>query len=158
MRIFWTWLLIRSISSIRGMRESPNTTPLCFWWESWGPEEAHDLFQLTGIIQEKQRHSYAKSHSKCLIGFEYFFSDMKSSVTRKVIFNHEPKPGCDMCRRQMCPDIVRWYLRGFQWSQRFSLRCKQAKKCTFLPLPEFIVKCLKLPLSPWHFIIFPTVL
>lgn len=90
--------------------------------------------------KQRQRFSSPKPHVSCLRSFEYFFSDMKSSlclliepslIVKEVICNLEPKPSWYISRRQMCPDIVRLYLLSFQWSQRFSLRCNKPKNVAF---------------------------
>jgi hypothetical protein len=149
------------------MRGSPDITPPCSRWGNWGPEEVVAGLSSLASAWQRRRLISPKTHSSCLLRSQYFLSDMEfllcliiklSLIIKEAIFNLEPIPSWEISGRQMCPDVVRWYLFSFQWSQRFSLRCKQAKKCTLLPLPEFIVNCFKLPLSPWHFIILPTAL
>lgn len=68
-----------------------------------------------------------------------------SSTIKDTLFSRESKPRQDTHGKVVLPCVGRWYLFGFQWSQRFSLKPKQAKIWTLLPLLKFIVKCLEFP-------------
>lgn len=112
------------------------------------------------IIQAKTNLSSPKCHSSYILSFEYFFSDTESSlcviikeslITKEVIFNPEPKPTWGICRRQMWSDVVRWYLFGFQWSQRFSLKWKQVKKIDLSPSARIYSQILKAAIKPMTF-------
>lgn len=75
----------------------------------------------------------------------------QSLIAKERMLNLQPKPSWAISRRQMCPEAVRLYLLRFQWSQRFSLRYKQAKNMHPSTTARVYSQMLKASLTPMTF-------